>query len=323
MMKLLVTIPWHDEQLLKVKATYPQIEFCTALTEREALEAVGDAEVVFGDVSRDVFLAAKKLCWIQCHGAGVNKLIAIPELITSHVAVTNTRGAHAATIAEHFFGTLIGLTRQLPKLYTAHQHREWINWLQWPEKIGAPPISIQGLTLGIFGLGNIGRAIATRAHAFQMEIIAVDKCDVSRPDYISAFWLIDDLSELLKRSDIVVVTVPGTSETFRMIGREELNLIKPTAYLCVVSRGGVVDEDALANTLKSGRLAGAALDVTEIEPLPAHSPLWDAPNLIITPHCAGKSEASTAAATAILSENIGHYLAGRPLTNLVDKKLGF
>ena len=322
-MKLLVTVPWNDEQLLKVKTTYPQVEFCTALTEHEALDAVRDAEVVFGDVSREVFLAANKLCWIQCHGAGVNKLIAIPELVASNVVVTNTRGAHAATIAEHFFGTLIGLTRQFPKLYLAQQHREWINWSQWSEQVGAPPISVQGLTLGIFGLGNIGRAIAARAHAFQMEIIAVDKCDVSRPDYISAFWLIDELSELLKRSDVVVVTVPGTSETFRMVGPQELKLMKPTAYLCVVSRGGIVDEDALASMLKNGRLAGAAIDVTEIEPLPAHSPLWDAPNLIITPHCAGKSEASTAAATAIFSENMGHYLANRPLTNIVDKNLGF
>ncbi len=322
-MKLLVTVPWHYEQLLKVKTTYPQVEFCTALTEREALETIKDAEVVFGDVSREVFLAAENLRWIQCHGAGVNKLIAIPELITSDVAVTNTRGAHAATIAEHFFGTLFSLTRQLPKLNIAQRNREWINWSQWPEKIGAPPISIQGLTLGIFGLGNIGRAIAARAHAFQMEVIALDKYDVSRPEYVSAFWLIDELPELLKRSDIVVVTVPGTSQTFRMIGHKELNLMKPTAYLCVVSRGGVVDEDALANMLKNSRLAGAAVDVAEIEPLPAHSPLWDAPNLIITPHCAGKSEASTAAATAILSENLGHYLGGRPLTNLVDKKMGF
>ncbi len=322
-MKLLVTVPWNDEQLRKVKTAYPQVEFCTALTEREAVEAAKDAELVFGDVSREVFLAAKNLRWIQCHGAGVNKLIAIPELVISDVVVTNTRGAHAATIAEHFFGTLIGLTRQFPKLYMAQQNKEWINWSQWPEKVGAPPISIQGLTIGILGLGNIGQAIAARAHAFQMDIVAVDKYDAPRPDYISAFWLISEMHELLRRSDVVVVTVPGTSETYRLVGHQELSVMKPTSYLCVVSRGGVVDEDALANMLKNGLLAGAAVDVTETEPLAANSPLWEAPNLIITPHCAGKSEASTAAATAIFSENIGHYLAGRPLTNLVDKKLGF
>jgi phosphoglycerate dehydrogenase-like enzyme len=271
-MELLVTVPWNEEQLLSVKTAYPQVEFCIALTEREALQAVKDAEVVFGDVSREVFLAAKNLRWIQCHGAGINKLVAIPELVASDVLVTNTRGAHAATIAEHFFGMLIGLARQFPKLYLAQHHREWINWPEWPQKVGAPPIGLQGLTVGIFGLGNIGRAIATRAHAFQMEIVAVDRYDVPRPDYISAFWLIDELPELLKRSDVVVITAPGTPETYRLVGREELNLMKPTAYLCVVSRGGVVDEEALANMRRDCRLAGAAVDVAETEPLPSNSP---------------------------------------------------
>lgn len=322
-MKLLITVPWDEKLLLGVKTAYPQVEFCTAVTEREALREIKDAEAVFGDVSREVFLAAENLRWIQCHGAGVNKLVAIPELVSSDVLVTNTRGAHAATIAEHFFGMLIGLARQFPKLVLAQHQREWIDWPKWSAKVGRAPIGLQGLTLGIIGLGNIGRAIASRAHAFQMEIISVDRYDVPRPDYVSAFWLIDELPELLKRSDVVVITVPGTPNTYRLIGHEELGLMKSTAYICVVSRGGVVNEEALANVLQEGRLAGAAIDVAETEPLPASSPLWDAPNLIITPHCAGKSEASTAAATDVLSENIGHYLEKRSLINVVDKKLGF
>ena len=127
-MKLLVTAPWNAEQLQRVSRSYPQVELCTALTEQAALQAIPDAEVVFGDVSRSVFLAAKQLRWIQCHGAGVNKLVAIPELVASNVLLTNTRGAHAATIAEHFFGLLISLTRQFPKLHAAQSQREWLNW---------------------------------------------------------------------------------------------------------------------------------------------------------------------------------------------------
>ncbi len=322
-MKLLVTAPWNAEQLQRVSRSYPQVELCTALTEQAALQAIPDAEVVFGDVSRSVFLAAKQLRWIQCHGAGVNKLVAIPELVASNVLLTNTRGAHAATIAEHFFGLLISLTRQFPKLHAAQSQREWLNWSDWPGKIGAPPISLQGLTLGIVGFGHIGRAIATRAHAFEMQIIAVDRFPVPLPDYITAFWLIDEFTELLKRADVVVVTVPGTPETYRLLGRDALGMMKPSAYLCGVSRGGIIDEEALAIMLQEHQLAGAALDVTETEPLPTTSPLWAAPNLILTPHIAGKSEASTASATTILIENLGHYLAGRPLTNVVDKRLGF
>ncbi|MBK8021906.1 MAG: D-2-hydroxyacid dehydrogenase [Chloroflexi bacterium] len=322
-MKLVVTVPWSDEQLNRVGSAFPQVEFCVARTDAEALEAVKDAEIVFGDVSREVFLAAAHLRWIQCHGAGVNKLVSTPELVASEVCVTNTRGAHAVTIAEHFFGMLISLTRQFHPLHLAQQRKEWVNWSQWSQRVGASPISLQHLTLGILGFGNIGRAIASRAHAFQMEIVTADKFDTPRPDYVSAFWPMEDLSAFLGRSDVVVVTVPGTPETHHLLGYDQLSLLRPTAYLCVVSRGGIVDEAALATLLEEGRLAGAALDVAEAEPLPPTSRLWDAPNLIITPHCAGKSEASTCAATDILSENIAHYLAGRPLVNVVDKMLGF
>jgi phosphoglycerate dehydrogenase-like enzyme len=323
MMKILITVPWDDEQLLKIKTAYPQIEFCTALRDAEALTAITDAEVVFGDVSRDVFLAGQNLRWIQCHGAGVNKLAAIAELVTSDVVVTNTRGAHAATIAEHFFGMLLGLTRQLPALYLAQHQKTWVKWSDWSNQVGTLPISIQGLTLGIVGLGNIGRAIAVRAAAFQMEVIAVDKFATPRPDYVAALWHIEALPELLQNSDIVVVTVPGTPETNHLIGYEQLSLMKPTAYFSMVSRGGIVDEAALATMLKAGRLAGAALDVFEHEPLADTSPLWDAPNLILTPHVAGKSAVTTAAATDIFVQNIGNYIAGTPLTNIVDKSLGF
>jgi phosphoglycerate dehydrogenase-like enzyme len=309
--------------MLAVKSAFPQVEFSTALTEKEASQEIEDAEVVFGDMSREVFLAAKKLRWIQCHGAGVNKLIAIPELIESDVQLTNTRGAHASTIAEHFFGMLISLTRQLPALYQAQQRGEWLDWSEWSEKVGVQPIGLRGMTMGIIGLGNIGRAIADRAHAFEMKVIAVDIRDIPRPESVSEMWTLDNMPELLERSDVAIVTVPGTPQTAGLLGEQPLSLMKPTAYLGVVSRGGVVDEEALAGMLKTGQLAGAALDVAETEPLPKESPLWDAPNLIITPHCAGKSVGTTTTATEIFQENLGLYLAGDPLINLVDKQLGF
>ncbi len=307
----------------QVKSAFPQVEFATALTREQILQEVGDAEVVFGNVSRAAFLAAKNLRWIQCHGAGVDSLIAIDELVESDVQLTNTSGAHAATIAEHFFGMLIGLARRLPQLYEAQRHREWVDWSAWPKKVGARPVGLLGMTLGVIGLGNIGRAIAARARAFEMRVVAVDVRSIPRPDFVSQLWPTDNLPELLTCSDAVVVTVPGTPQTLGMLDKQALALMKPTAYLSVVSRGGVVDEEALAVMLKEGRLAGAALDVAAAEPLPDDSPLWDAPNLILTPHCAGKSETTTALATAIFQENLRRYLAGEPLINLVDKRLGF
>jgi phosphoglycerate dehydrogenase-like enzyme len=322
-MKILITVPWEQKQLLRITQSFPQLEFQVALSEDLILQAVGDVEVVFGDLSRDAFLKAKQLRWIQCHGAGVNKLVAIPELVASSLPVTNTSGAHAPTIAEHFFGGLISLTRKLPELYLAKQRREWANWSKWTDQIGRLPVSLVGMTMGIVGLGNIGRAIAERAVAFQMRVIAVDICDVPQPSYLDGLWKIDHLPELLEQSDVVVVTVPGTPETANLLSKEMLLLMKPTAYLGVVSRGGIVDEEAVAGMLIEGRLAGAVMDVFQKEPLPNQSRLWDAPNLMLTPHVSGKSEQTTAAATSIFIENLESYLAGKPLRNMIKKDLGF
>jgi phosphoglycerate dehydrogenase-like enzyme len=321
--KILITVPWDQTQFLRLTQAFPQVEFHTALTEDQVLQAVGDAEVVFGDLSRSAFLKAEKLRWIQCHGAGVNKLVAIPELVSSSIPVTNTSGAHAPTIAEHFFGGLIALTRKLPELYLAKQRREWANWSKWADQFGSLPVSLVGMTMGVVGLGNIGRAIAERAAAFQMRVIAVDICDVPHPAYLDGLWKIDQLPKLLQQSDVVVVTVPGTPETANLLSKEMLLLMKPTAYLGVVSRGGIVDEEAVAGMLIEGRLAGAVMDVFQKEPLPTQSRLWDAPNLMLTPHVSGKSEQTTAAATAIFIENLENYLAGKPLRNVIKKELGF
>ena len=322
-MKLLVTVPWDAKQFLRIKQTFPDVEFLTALNEADVLQVVGETEVVFGDLTRKAFLEASKLRWIQCHGAGVNNLVAIPELIKSDVLVTNTKGAHAPTIAEHFFGTLISLTRQLPELYVAQRRKEWTNWSTWEEKVGRRPIGLVGLTLGIIGLGNIGKAIAERACAFQMKIIAVDINELPRPQYVSELWKIDHLSQLLEQSDVVAVTIPGTPQTNGLLNKEMLSFMKPTAYLGVVSRGGIVDEDAVAHMLIEGKLAGAALDVFKNEPLPLTSPLWDAPNLFITPHTSGKSENTTEAATSIFINNLKCYFNHEPLTNVVNKEMGF
>lgn len=322
-MKLLITVPWDEAQVQRVKKAFPSVEFSIELSEDRILHAVENTDIVFGDLSRNAFLKAKNLGWIQCHGAGVNKLVAIPELIASQVPITNTSGAHAPTIAEHFFGMLISLTRKLPDLYLAQRNGEWIDWGEWSKKVGSRPVGLLGMTIGIIGFGNIGRAIAERAAAFRMNVIAVEIRDLAKPDFVEEIWKLDHLPQLLKQSDVVAVTVPGTPQTTGLLGKDMLSLMKPTGFLGVVSRGGVVDEAALAQMLVENRLAGAALDVFQTEPLSKSSPLWQAPNVIITPHVSGKSEYTNEAATSIFIENLANYLAGKPLTNLVNKEFGF
>lgn len=316
-MKILVTTRWEEKRLDALRSSFPQAEFVVADTPEEVAKAVVDVDAVLGWLSRDAFLAAKKLRWIQAHSAGVEFLARVPELVESDVIVTNTRGAHAATIAEHAFALLLFLTRGLRHLDAQQRERSW------RRPAGVQFVGLSGLTLGVVGLGRIGSAIAKRGHSFDMKVVAVDADDVPRADYVSEFWLLDGLPELLRRSDVVAVAAPITPETRGMLGPDQLALMKPTAYLIVVSRGGIVDEHALVAALREGRLAGAGLDVASQEPLPPDSQLWDAPNLIITPHCSGSSRQTTEMVWSIIAENLSRFIAGQPLMNQVDKRRGY
>jgi phosphoglycerate dehydrogenase-like enzyme len=316
-MKVLVTAQWVHQYLAEFHDEFPTVEFVTGETEKELVAAAGDVEVAFGPLSAHVFGAAESLRWVQSASAGVEWMQNVPALADTEVIVTNTRGAHATTIAEHCFGMLIFLARGFDTLYESQKQKEW----QRPLKKAG--VGLVGMTMGIIGLGNIGRAIGQRAKAFEMKVIAVDVHDVPRPDYISSFWLLDGLPELMRQSDVVVVAVPITPETQGMIGPNELAQMKPGSFLMVMSRGGIVHEPTVAGMLREGQLAGAGLDVTAIEPLPADSELWTAPNIFITPHSSPSSQQTRANVAHIMKDNLKRYLADQPLTNIVDKKLGY
>lgn len=317
-MKLLITTHWVQDFLKDWEKDFPTVEFVGGTTPEAILAAAADAEVAFGPVNEELFHAAKKLRWIQSGSAGVEWLVHAPSLRESDVQVTNTRGAHATTIAEHTFGMLVFLARRFDELYEAQKRHEWIRG-----QGGAPRVGLAGRTMGIIGLGQLGRAIAKRAHAFEMEVIAVDLHEVSKPDYVSEVRRLDGLADLMKRSDVVVVATPITEETRGMIGPDLLRMMQPTAFLLVISRGGIIDEPTLVDMLRTGQLAGAGLDVTAVEPLPADNPLWDCPNILITPHNSPSSSQTHYNVMAIMKDNLRRYLAGQPLTNLVDKKLGY
>lgn len=316
-MKVLLTAEWMQHTFTEeIQAQFPGVEFISGRP-AELLAAADDAEVALGPINTELFQAAKQLRWIQSGSAGVEWMRNVDGLVESDVIVTNMRGAHASTMAEHAFGMLFFLTRGFDLLYPAQQQKVW----QFPPQRAG--VGIAGLTMGIIGLGNIGRAIGERAKAFQMNVIAVDLHEVPQPEYVSHLGRLDEMPELLRRADVVVVATPITPETRGMLGASQLKLMKPTAYLLVMSRGGIVDEATLAQMLRDGELAGAGLDVTAIEPLPAESDLWDAPRVIITPHCSPSSSQTGANAMHIMHENLRRYLAGEPLTNLVDKRLGY
>lgn len=317
-MKVLVASGWLSQRFIdEWKAEFPEVEFVSGETDAELMTAAAEAEVAFGAVKEEVFKSAPNLKWVQSSSAGVEWMRHAPSLLDSDVQVTNTRGAHATTIAEHTFGMLVFLARRFDETYEAQKRHEWLRGSSTPRT------GLVGLTMGIIGLGQIGRAIAKRAHAFEMNVIAVDANEVPKPDYVSEVRLLDGLPDLMQRSDVVVVAIPITAETRGMIGPDLLKSMKPSAYLLVMSRGGIIHEPTLVQMLHDGQLAGAGLDVAETEPLPADNPLWDCPNIIITPHNSPSSDQTRANVMSIMKENLRRYLDGKPLINLVNKEAGY
>lgn len=316
-MKVLITAGWVDRFVDDFRQEFPQVEFVLADTTEEITAQAADAEAAFGPINSAQLQAAPNIRWIQASSAGVEWMPNVPELAERGITVCNTRGAHATTIAEHTMGMLVFLTRGFGPLHKAQQRHEW----GVPE--GTRLVGLVGLKMGIVGLGNIGRQIARRAAAFDMDVSAVDVNPMEKPDYVTDLQLMDGMPALLRDSDVVVVTVPITAQTRGMIGPDELALLKQDAFFIVISRGGIIDEPTLIRMLEEGKLAGAALDVAATEPLPADDPLWDAPNLFITPHSSPSSVQTTSNVRHIMRENLKRFLNGEPLQNTVGIERGY
>lgn len=308
----------HFGILEELKEQIPGLEIVKELDPARALEAAADADVVYGLPSAELVKAAPNLKWIQSSAAGVEYIARIPEVVESDILVTNTRGAHGPSIGEHTFALLFALTRLMPECWERQKQRRWDRG-----GLYRTAREMYGSTMGIVGYGAIGRAIARRAAAFDMPLIAVDANPVPADEHVRDVWGIARLGELMEQSDVVVITAPLTPETHHMIDAAMLARMKPTAYLIVVSRGGIVEEGALFDALSEGRIAGAGIDVNEVEPLPPDSPLWDAPNLVITPHMAGASTEKERRCVEVLKQNMLRFHRGEPLVNLVDKRRGY
>jgi phosphoglycerate dehydrogenase-like enzyme len=281
-------------------------------------EFAAECDVFYGPPSPDLLTIAPKLKWIQSAAAGVEFVARIPALAESDVILTNTRGAHGPSIGEHTMGLLLALTRHIPESMEQMRRKHWERG-----RLYKTAREVGGLTMGIIGFGALGRGIAQRALAFDMKLLAVDAQAMSGQPFLEEVWPVSRLDDLMEQSDVVVVAAPLTAETHHLIDAGRIAKMKKDAYLIVVSRGGIVVEDALIAALKEDRLAGAALDVTEKEPLPVDDPLWDAPHFLLTPHLAGASAPKERRVVEIFRENLIRYQKGEPLLNVVDKTRGY
>ena len=311
-MKIVLYPPVEERLRVAVQRTAPDAEVLMP-QEDAVLGAVAEADVFFGHHTHDIIRGAGKLKWIQSTSAGMDALL-FPEIVDSDMIVTNASGVHAIQVAEHAWALTTALFRGLPGFFKAQCAHEW-NRL--------PVDDIYGKTIGIIGLGGIGRHYARLARAYETRILALDIQAVESPDYVDAVWGFERLDEILKVSDVIFLACPHTSETDKLINRRTLALMKERAYLLNTARGRIVDESALIEALKAGRIAGAALDVFEEEPLPPESPLWEMENVIVTPHTAGASPNRYDRTVAFFCKNLERYLAGKSLINEVDKSLGY
>ena len=229
--------------------------------------------------------------------------------------VTNMAGLYASQGAEHAWALLLSLTRGVPSTTDDNGRKVW----------PMPALELTGGTLGIIGLGGFSLEIVKRAVGYDMTILAIDPVRQDKPLEVTELNRPSrqNLHSLLKRLDAVMIACPKVPKTYHLIGGKELAVMKNTAYLVNVTRGGIVDEQALIVALKSGQIAGAGLDVAEVEPVPLNSPLWEAPNLIITPHRAGSSQHRPQKTFEFFCDNLRRYLKGEKLENVVNKNLGF
>ncbi len=317
-MKVVMSAKATEQFLSELRTTFPDVTFHRAATPEEEMELIRDADVFCGDPSREVFLAAQRLQWIQCPGTGIDKIVSTPELRDSDVILTNARGPHANPMADHAFGMILTFAHCLREQWEDQKAHYW-DTAKYDERV----LELDGSTLGVLALGGIGMAVARRGYGFGMEVYAVDAQPMAAPPEVKDVWGIDRLDELLQMSDWFVITAPFTSETEGLIDRRRLELIKPGAYVIAISRGGILDEEALIEGLRSGRIAGAGLDVTAVEPLPADSPLWDMENVILSPHASALTAEMWEGRRQIFKENLRRFLADEPFLYVCDKQAGF
>lgn len=313
------TIP--AAQVDRLRAKFPGVTFTNALDDHAVHRALPDADVAFTwMLTPGMIQRAAKLRWVHSSAVAVGTL-SLGDLAARGIAVTNSRGIQSVAIAEHTIGSLLALSRRLPMTIRSQEAGRWGQ----NDLIGErAPWLVHGRRMGIIGLGTIGQAIAIRAAALGMRVAGVRR----RPEQgsvagVSEVYGPSQIGEVIASSDVLVLAAPWTGETDRLLDAAAIASMKRGAVVINVARGQLVDETALASALARGHLAGAALDVFNEEPLPADSPFWLLPNVIVTPHTSGFRADHWDAVIDLFEEQLRRFLAGEPLLNPVDLEAGY
>ncbi|WP_036606948.1 D-2-hydroxyacid dehydrogenase [Oribacterium sp. P6A1] len=318
-MKILGAMPFTDDDKKYLENIAKDCEFVYKNKESVGEDDVQDIDIILGNVSPDVISRAPKLRWLQTNSAGVD-VYCKDGILRQDTLLTSASGAYDTTVSEWMVSVCFMLARK-EDLYMRNQvEKLW--------KHEGKVVSIEDSVTLVLGLGSIGKHYAKKMHALGSYVIGVTKNRHSeKPDFVDELSTVENLDELLPRADYVAMVLPGTAENVHIIDAERLKLMKPTAFIINAGRGNAIDGVALNAALRNGSIGGAALDVTDPEPLPETDPLWDAPRCIITPHIAGQFylKKTFENIVKITGENLEKYLSGdiEGMRNKVDHKKGY
>jgi len=309
-----------NKELLDLRPSLQQAAPRVKLIEVSAAtpKEIAAADAAIGVCSAELLAQAKQLQWIQWPAAGVDRCVQQPAMHQRHLLLTNLQRTMGPSMAEHVLGMMLVLSRHFDFFLRQQQQAQWVSDGTTPQLV-----DLDGKTVLVVGLGGIGTEVARRAHALGMHVTATRASGRSGPDFVSYVGLPDELPKLAGDADFIVNCAPLTPQTTGIFNREFFEKLKPGAYFISVGRGkSTVTADLIA-ALSSGRLAGAGLDVVDPEPLPADSPLWHLPNVIITPHVSADTSVSAEQRKFVLVENLRRYSAGEPMISVVDLERGY
>jgi len=301
-----------------LQAEFPGVHFVAAPALSDAVAEAGDADAIIGFCAEELLAAADRVVWVQIFSAGAERCLVVEKMASGEILLTNMQKMASPVIGEHAVAMMLSLTRGLV------QQAKTMPDGAWDRSVGEQTgmTSVDGKTLLVVGLGGIGRAAARRAAAFGMRVVATRNSTRSGPDYVDYVGLSDELLELAAQADVVINALPLTPDTEGLFDKAFFDAARPGMVFVNVARGASVVTDDLVAALADGRVAGAGLDVTDPEPLPADHPLWRMPNVIITPHIAWYGN-NRERQLALARENIRRFIAGDALLNVVDPERGY
>ena len=334
--EVLITLPFSDETVAVIRAISPRLKVIIENAQQPdeiADEIWKKVDILYTNWVMPAPELVPNLKWIQFHWAGIDHILDAQVLKKPNLMITTASGASASQVAEYVVGMLLALGHHHPDLFSNQKKMEWPRdrWERFS------PIELRGSTVGIVGYGSIGRQVARLLQPFGAVVLAA-KNNAMNPedlgfsaegmgdaqgDFVHRLYPAQALRTMFKECDFVVVCVPKTPQTKLLIGEDEIAALPPSAFLVDVSRGGVVDHNALLAALKDRKIAGAALDVFPEEPIPTDSPLWKIPNGILTPHISGITRHYEERAVEVFITNLDRFVNNQSLLNLVDIQRGY